>query len=391
MYLIVLVVELWWCDGFVDLLFKHLHKVVRFVVAERYLNRDEENMLAHSRREIRIIQNAHSILLGGNYELAVAWHTFEHIEDIPEIVTGKIVMVVEVYQFNLCRESSQISHKRPWIGYSGQAEHQIGGLQPRQRSELGAVDGEHRFRVAIHYSGIEQFLGGNKLQILLHHSHVHRLNVRRAFGNHHHIGTHQATQRLTEKSQRKHLVGKRRPVIVHKGNVHLWLHISVLECVIQKNEIYVGINLEQFFNALCAALTHRKRYQITEFMENLEWLVAYVLGRKRTCGKDKPMGNALVSAAQHSYVVAPAQVLHYILHMWGLAGTTSRDVSNRNNRNFELLLLEQSHVETRIAQPHHRSVDPRKWREDCIPQGLALLLVQYVEEIKAQLFLSVDL
>ena len=152
-------------------------------------------------------------------------------------------------------------------------------------------------------------------------------------------------------------------VVVHQQHRHLGLHIPVLECIVEHNQLKLRESLKKLTDSFPAVLTHRHLRPHPVFLINLVGLVAEHLRRALGIGKDKPVCLPLIATAQDSYVHIHRQTAYDIFHVRGLAGAAYSDVSYANHRYVKLLLLEHSQVEGLVSDPCRGTIQPRHRRE----------------------------
>ena len=102
--------------------------------------------------------------------------------------------------------------------------------------------------------------------------------------------------RFAQSAAREQMVGVDRSAVIDKDYRCRWLDISVLECIIEHKEVYIGVDRQHRFDTLATVLAHGKSYAF-EFLVDLVGFVAYVVGSAFVVGENKPFGLALVTTA----------------------------------------------------------------------------------------------
>ena len=131
-------------------------------------------------------------------------------------------------------------------------------------------------RVAIADVAEEQLGGRKQVKVLLHRAYGDGRDVGGTLGHHHHVGLDEPMSRLTQGAQRQQLVVERRMIVVHQHDIHLRLNPAVLEGIVEDNERDVGVDAQQFLDALAPTLAHGQRDDAIEFLINLIGLITQV-------------------------------------------------------------------------------------------------------------------
>ena len=295
------------------------------------------------------------------------------------------MVVVVVHDPDARLELAQVFHKGALVGNAGKAQDEVVARHPRQVVELHIGSGKHRHRVAVVHIGEKELGRREQSQFLLDELDVDRLNVVGALGHHHKVGLlHHAIHGLAQGAQGQESVVVGHAVVVAQHNVDFGLHIAVLESVVEQKQVDGRVDLQHFLDALAPALAHGQRDVAQKLVVYLIRLVAYVARCERVASHDKAVGQALVAAAEHAYVilrVVGQQALDDVFYMRRLARTAHSDVAHRHDGHVIARFLEDASVEGSIATPHARAIEPREWGEKGVGDVLSLLLVQYFGKI----------
>ena len=201
-----------------------------------------------------------------------------------------------------------------------------------------------------------KFLKREEFEILFKDAVLHRLHIGRTFCHDDDIGPVERAARLAQTAIRKQTVSKDRAVVLGEHYRHRRLDIAVLESVIEQYQTDFGINLQHTVYAFDTFLAHGHGNLRTKLAVYLIGLVAYVLGARLGCGKDKSFGSTLVAARKHTYIIFIHQGLDYILDMRSLAGAPHGNIADYNHRHLKLLLPEHTLLKHLVAHSHSQTI-----------------------------------
>ena len=273
-----------------------------------------------------------------------------------QVAVGKVV-VVGVSQLLLRgKVAGEVLLHGPRVGNAREQHH------PALLGECIQVDftgssrlGKYRLQVAVVEGGEVEMLVGEEVQPPRNDVELDGLHVGGAFGHNHDIGPRQFVTRLPQATGRQQLVQMQRPVVVGEHNRDEGRNITVLEGIVEQNDVEVGQQLFQLLDAP-APVGIDGNGNVGEFPLDLVRLVADVTGGRLRIGQDEPPALALVAPAEHGHPVFGLQQFNQVFDVRGLAGTAYRQITHRDDRNVELFGREYAPVEESVPDSRGKAV-----------------------------------
>ena len=148
-----------------------------------------------------------------------------------------------------------------------------------------------------------------------------------------------------------------RVVVIHQQDVDPRFDITVLECIIQNNQVHFGVRLPQAPDPFDPALADGHR-NLRIFQLDLFGFVTDRPERRADIRKHEPARFAFVSARKHRYVIARCEIFDQVFRDGSLAGTADSEISDAYNRDIELFAPENLQVEKLVPDPDDQSVYP---------------------------------
>jgi len=155
----------------------------------------------------------------------------------------------------------------------------------------------------------------------------HGLQGRRAFGDDDDVCAVLARHRLTETPGRQQLVIDNQPVIVYEQDVDAGFDITVLEGIVEQDDVKVLVIVCQQVNAPTAVLVDGYRY-LREFLLHLIRLVTDFRHGRLGRGQHKALALALIAATEYGHTELVFQQSDEVLYMWRLSRSANGDIAN---------------------------------------------------------------
>ena len=199
--------------------------------------------------------------------------------------------------------------------------------------------------------GEEQFLIWIEAHGLGDDTELHGLQVFRALRDDHDIRPVFALHRFPQSSCRQEGVVDNQAMVVDEQNVNARLHITVLEGIIEQNDIDILYILSagQPLDAPCPFLVYGYG-DVRELGLHLVWLIADGAGRCFLASQHESAGLALIASAQHGYLGFVFQQPDQILHMRCFTSTSDGDISDRDDRCAIRTALQNTHLEEQVPE-----------------------------------------
>ena len=205
----------------------------------------------------------------------------------------------------------------------------------------------------------EELLVRVKLHGLGDDAELHGLQVLRTFRDDDDVSSVLTLHGFSQSSCRHERVIDHQTVIVDEQNIDAWLHIAVLEGVVEEDDVnaFDAFPVGQFVDASCTFSIHSHR-DVGELGLHLIGLVTDVVDRRVLIGQHKPVTLSFVAPTQHSYLRMVFQQSYEVFHMGCLACATNSDVTHGDDRNGEGTAFQDAHLEEQVPEADTEPVEP---------------------------------
>ena len=177
-----------------------------------------------------------------------------------------------------------------------------------------------------------------------------------AFRDHEIVGAVQLLRKVAQRSHGQHPVVLDGPRGVDHHDIDFRFHVAVLETVVHNDQVDLGMlgaDAADAFGTLLADGDHR----IGKLELDLQRLVAHVAVVRVGTHLQIPFRTASVTAREQRHVVHLGHVGNYHFGHRGLARAADGDVADADDRNVELLALEDAPVEEAVTERHPRFIE----------------------------------
>ena len=200
--------------------------------------------------------------------------------------------------------------------------------------------GEDGLRRVILVGREEQVLVRVEFQGFCKDAELHRLHVLRTLGDDDDISTVLALYWLAQTTSGQQLVVDDKAVIVHEQNVDARLDVTVLECIIEEDDVdlLACLAIDELLDT-AYAITVDSHRDVGKLLKHLIGFVADVPHRSILIGQYETVALALITAAEDGYVHVILQQADEIFHVRRLACAAHSDVAYGDDWHTEGMAL----------------------------------------------------
>ena len=193
--------------------------------------------------------------------------------------------------------------------------------------------------------GEEELLVGIETHGLGDDTELHWFQILRTLCDNYDVGPILAIHRFPKASCWQQLVVDDQTVIVDEQDIDAWFHISVLEGIVEENDIDI-LNIfstGQILDAPCTFPIH-SHGDVGELRLHLIWLIPDGADSRVLVCQHKPFGLTLIASAQHGDLRLILQQSDQILHMGCLSRSADGDVTHGDDGNVEGPTFQDTHL-----------------------------------------------
>jgi hypothetical protein len=130
----------------------------------------------------------------------------------------------------------------------------------------------------------------------------------------------------------------------------------MLKAIIHHYDIYVGMLLNNAVDSLYPSLTYNDQ-NIGKLQLNLQRLITHIAIRRVGLNEAITLGAATIATREKSYLTVSTERLHKKLSHRRFTRTANGDVTHTDNRDRELMTLDDARVKKPMANGYHHIVD----------------------------------
>ncbi len=323
---------------------------------EFHLDGNIEGVGPQFRREIGAGGHAHGVFLRRYQDAVMALHGDEAVEQKIHVLARIGVMVIKYIDSHARHEALEITDKRPRIANTGDCENGVGARHPFKAGHDRSLVGENRLEILVGIAREKQLLIGEQLKVADKESIIKTGHGVGTLGHDYNVGAVDTSQGLAQASVGEHVVLVERMVELCEHDGGRRFHISMLESIVEQDEVDIRVKTPQLLNGLDAIFADSHRYLAIKFMVNLIGFVTDIGGFGVGGGEHKSLGLALVTTRKYRNMIIEPESLHEILDVWGLTRAAHGQIADGYHRNVKFVLRQDVVIKHLVAHIGNEAV-----------------------------------
>ncbi len=143
----------------------------------------------------------------------------------------------------------------------------------------------------------------------------------------------------------------------------------MLKGIVHKNNLCLGLLLQNIGNGKGTVLAYRNSYRLPELTEQLQRLITQCAGGIAHGSQPEALCTATVPTAERGHAVRGAQHAYKVLYHGGLTRTPNGKVANTDHRNIEMHRRFAARIIGVVTQPGNNIVQNGKWKQEYLEQA----------------------
>ena len=151
-------------------------------------------------------------------------------------------------------------------------------------------------------------------------------------------------------------------MVVDKQDVDAGLDVTVLESIVEQDDVDILVVFCQFLYAMYAFLVNGDD-GLGKLGLHLVRLVANIAGRGVLIGKQVTSCLSFIASAEHSHTHVILKQANQILNVRRFTRAAHCEIAHRDDGYAECVALQHSDIEEEVAKTHYRSVYPAEGQQ----------------------------
>lgn len=230
------------------------------------------------------------------------------------------------------------------------------GLYVIERTFISIVD---TLQLAILETCEVELLIREKVQGSCEYSERHWLQVFRALGYYHDVGSCLTFLRFTQTTGWQQLVIDDKAMVIHKKDVDSWFYITVLIGIVKKDDICILCRFigGYAFNSITSVAVNGNTH-VLELAMHLIRLITDIPHRGIIISEDESLGLTLIATRQYCHAIFIMEQADEVFNVWGFARATHGDIADGYDRHIKGTALQDSKIEERVPYSNSQTVKP---------------------------------